>query len=83
MAEIVTTRDGDEVLVRWTCPSCGQAQDDSVHPEYGPWCGCTCGACEKTFYCEEGLSAVDKAAWDRARDEAVKMDATSEGRADG
>lgn len=75
MAEIWKGRDGDEVIVRWTCPACQHQQTDTVHPEYGPWGGCTCSACEQTFYCEEGLSAEDKAAWDRARDDAEKMEA--------
>lgn len=69
---VVKTADGDEVKLNWTCPGCGHNQDDTVHPELGPFFSCTCGNCGKVFE-DRDLSEADQAAWERARTQAESM----------
>jgi hypothetical protein len=65
----VKTADGLEVLLTWTCPECQHKQDDTVHPDLGPFFSCTCGNCVKVFS-DEQLSDVDQQAWEAARSQA-------------
>jgi len=72
-SQIVKTADGREATVTgWTCPECGHVQDDTVHPELGPFISVTCGACIRTFS-DDQLSAEDLQKWDEARDLAETM----------
>jgi hypothetical protein len=70
MAEQITTSDGTEFRVKaWRCPGCGHCQEDSVHPELGPYLSCTCGACGASFD-DEALDPDSLTNWLEARDTA-------------
>lgn len=71
--ETVNTVDGVEVTVKaWTCPDCKHVQDDTVHPELGPYISVTCGNCGQSFS-DEQLSEEDRAKWNDARDFAESL----------
>lgn len=65
MSQVITTQDGQEATVDWTCPSCGHFQTDTVHPELGPFLSATCGACGNLFDYSR-LSESDQQAWEEA-----------------
>ena len=70
--DIIITKDGEEVIVEWTCPKCNITQQDSVHPDLGPWLSCCCSNCEQCFEFEE-LSEKDQIVWDEACEQAAMI----------
>ncbi len=55
-----------EYAFTWDCPHCAHVNNDSVHPEHGPYCNLICGGCERSGIEQRELNAASAQSWESA-----------------